>query len=1198
MSGRLPKWLFVGALVLMALFFAYPPVRVATKQVLVTKRKATTEDEALSNGVAVGEYYEVSDAGAKSYELVKRTAATEQEAKAHGVAVGEEYEIRRKVVFKRFLPLALGRRSEETEILQRQPDGVVLEAVTTYVEGHIKLGRDLAGGTELVYQITLPKGESGATAESQTINILRQRIDPQNIKEFTIQLQGTNRILIQVPKASRAEVERLKQRLTKMGLLEFKLALPRPTQDNRAYAEEYARADAGRPVAGYEPMFTRGTGEDEEGAEDKGVLILVKEGDPEITGRLLADVGVDQDSLGRPAVGFVFNRQGQRIFANVTDRHREMLLAIILDGKLYSAPVIKSRIAGRGIIEGSFTAQEVTDLVTVLKAGSLPVDLKLLQESTVGPQLGHDSIVQGVRSVIIAGLMVLIFIGIYYMSCGLVADGALILNLVLLIGVLGLLGAALTLPGVAGIVLTVGMAVDANVLIYERIREESLAGKAVSVALRNGYDRAYTTIIDANVTTLLTAVILYLVGTGPVRGFAVTLSVGIVLSMFTSLYVTRLALETMIAKGWLKRFRMLRAIGKTQVRFTRYRRLAYVASAAAVAIGVTAFFVRGSNLYDIDFMGGILARVSLAKPTPTATVRDLLAKSGFPRAEVQGISTAAGGLGRPTDFNIRVKGVGSEQTKQELEVKFEPVLSNAGLAGEDSISETRDGTALILRLKEPVDEMTLRKALVGQGGDPFNIAHVTEVIPEGEEAKARSFTIRLTEAPKLAEDRAVWSDMLYVLIWARLQRHEVGVSLGNVQGGPEPDAPAQMTYSTSDPISGQVLAADLMLSFPEIEVEVPAQPAREFLLKGSRKALEALKRETTDNAFLPDAVFDGWSVTATLPEPVAEDDLRATASVRGLEGLQIIAQDAKASTYRLNLSQEQVKQELTTAFENLDERRIAVEFGAPQGPPDLLGKVKVDMSISEPMLTGEIEHYLEVALGQPAQGVLADGPAADVRTATITLLLPAKKLELAKGLISDAFSRPQPVQQVVSIGSVVANEMKGRALLAVICASILIILYVAVRFHGFRYGIAAVVALVHDVLITVGAVALADWAGVAGDVKINLPMLAAFLTIMGYSLNDTIVVFDRIRENMASAGRKMVNAEIIDSSVNQTLSRTLLTSMTTLMVVLVLYFLGGAVLQGLAFTLIVGILVGTYSSVFIASPILLEWARVSHKKDK
>ena len=209
----------------------------------------------------------------------------------------------------------------------------------------------------------------------------------------------------------------------------------------------------------------------------------------------------------------------------------------------------------------------------------------------------------------------------------------------------------------------------------------------------------------------------------------------------------------------------------------------------------------------------------------------------------------------------------------------------------------------------------------------------------------------------------------------------------------------------------------------------------------------------------------------------------------------------------------------------------------------------------------------------------------------LTLSLPNESAQSLQASIAEAFNRPEAVEKIVRIGATVAQEMQGKALLAVVFASVIIVLYVAVRFHAFRFGVAAVVALVHDVLITVGLIALADWLGVFGDVKINLAMLAAFLTILGYSLNDTIVVFDRIRENMASLGRKSVNVDLINLSINQTLSRTLLTSLTTLMVVIVLYMFGGSVLQGLALTLIIGVVVGTYSSVFIASPVLLDWPR-------
>ncbi|MDP6439926.1 MAG: protein translocase subunit SecD, partial [Candidatus Brocadiia bacterium] len=965
MSSRAWKWVFVGALIVLALYSAYPPMRVAVKQVQVVKRPAATQEEALEHGVAVGGMYEVSDETAEKFELVKKVAETPEEALAHDVAEGEEYEIRRKRVFKRLLPLALGERSEEVEVRERREDGTVVEVVTTDVAARIKLGRDLSSGSELLYEMKPQERESsGDEVEDKqtlediskdTIRTLRRRIDPQHIKEFSIQKMGANRILIQVPKASRAEVERLKARLVRMGLLEFRLAMPPPVPGGQqSYAEEYKQAWAGKPVPGYDRMMLpvgKGGGEDEKAEEAR--LLLVRAGEAAITGRLLAEVSRTPDKLGRPAVGFKFNREGRKTFATITDRNKGWLLAIILDGKLQSAPVIRERIAGSGIIEreGGFSKEEVDDLVTILHAGSLAVDLELLQESTVGPQLGRDSISRGLRSIAIAGFLVLAFIGVYYLSCGMVADGALILNLVLLTGVMGLLGAALTLPGVAGVLLTIGMAVDANVLIFERIREESAGGKPIHVALRNGYDRAYTTIIDANVTTLLTAVILYLVGTGPVKGFAVTLSAGIVLSMFTALFVTRLALETMLAGGWLRHFKMFSILGQPKLAYSRWRVRAYVASAVVIVVGLVAFGMRGSEIYDIDFKGGILMRLSLRKAPSTAQVRAVLAESGFPGAEVQALGSQGGDEGgspslHPTDFHVRIKRVGSEDVRRTLELRVQERLTAAGLAGEKAVKPTSDGRGLIVELNAPVDEMTLRRALAGEGGDPFGIDHIAEVFATGGEQGQR-FTLRLAQAPVLAQARKVWADMLSVLQWGGMTRYKEAVTLGEITAGgatafgqaaggatasgqEEPGADASMELSTSKPISGEVLAVGVATFFPKITVQVPREPAETFTLNGPREALEQFKNLTAGELDLLPAVFDGWSVSVatgvSLPKPVPEDDLRGTAQSKGLGQVWIVGEDLTAQSYRLNLSYERVMQQMTEVFSELDERQVTVDF--------------------------------------------------------------------------------------------------------------------------------------------------------------------------------------------------------------------------------------------------------------------------------
>jgi len=1063
LSARAGKWLFVLVLVLLALYAAYPPVEYPIEKTRVTEKVATTAEEAAD----------------------------------HNVKIGETYVVEKKRLWKRFLPLAAGKKDERVKVLERKEDGTVVEEVTTVRMGRIKLGLDIAGGTELVYQLKLPQGERLGGKLSETISILKERIDPTNVKEFRIQSQGQDRILIQVPKASVDEVKRLKERMTRMGKLEFKLAVPRGVDKEKD--EWYQRAEQGKAVKGYEKLYR-----DNDPTKD---FYLVKAGEPEITGKYLASVYPTQDQYGRPAVGFSFDSAGSRTFAMVTEKNKGWLLAIILDGVLRSAPVIRTRIAGAGIIEGNFTGEEVDQMVTILHAGSLPVDVELLQESTVGPKLGMDSVRKGLRSIIVGGLLVVTFIGIYYLACGLVADGALVLNLVLLVGVLGLLGAALTLPGMAGILLTVGIAVDANVLIFERIREETAAGKPVRVALRNGYDRAYTTIVDANVTTLLTAVILYIVGTGPVRGFAVTLSVGIVLSMFTALFVTRLAFESLVAKGWLKEFKMFRFVKEPSLSFSSKRRFAYVLSSLVLVIGLVAFFARGSALYDIDFTGGSLAYLSLGKPVPADEVRARLAKAGFERAEVQEIGTESATAEGTTDFAVRIKGIGIERVKQVVRPAIRRKLEEAGLLGRGSVAVSADGRSLELKLEEPVEELKLRKALAGNGKDPMDLEYVSRIVAP-EKVRAERFSVHFPQGGSPPEEHVLWGKVRVALSWAGLKRDTYSVETGEIlTPGESTEGPATgalLKLKLDGPVQAQLLATELdRRGFADLDVKGPS-PALEFEIAGPRQVLEKLKDEMPATLELPRITIGERTMSAQFEEPISEQDLMAHFEQHELGEALLVPLGVGSRSYRLVLSSEPVKEKMIAAFADL---------------------------------RGEAE----------------------------------------------------PLQKIVSIGSTVAQEMKGRALLAVVFASVIIVLYIAVRFHAFKFGIAAVIALVHDVLIAVGLVALADWSGALGDIKINLAMLAAFLTIMGYSLNDTIVVFDRIRENMVEMSRTQVDAEVIDKSVNQTLSRTLLTSLTTLMVVATLYVLGGAVLKGLAFTLIIGVVVGTYSSVFIASPVLLDW---------
>ncbi len=368
--------------------------------------------------------------------------------------------------------------------------------------------------------VTLSDAEKLASDERtvrQSLEIIRRRIDEVGTREPTIQRQGTDRILIQVPGLGSAA--ELKEIIGTTAQLAFHPVVSRATDAG-------APAGAGNFIA---PSL------DEEG------VFFILETAPVVTGEDLVDAQPDFDQNGRPAVSFRFNTSGARRFGDYTAENIGSPFAIVLDGEVISAPVIQSHIpGGSGIITGNFGLEESTNLAVLLRAGALPAGLDFLEERTIGPQLGADNIDAGKIACLVAFAGVLIFMFLSYGLFGMFANIALIINVGLIFGLLSMLGATLTLPGIAGIVLTVGMAVDANVLIFERIREETRSGKGPARSIDLGYEKALSAIIDANITTFITAVILYMVGSGPVRGFAITLGLGIMTSVFTAIFVTRL----------------------------------------------------------------------------------------------------------------------------------------------------------------------------------------------------------------------------------------------------------------------------------------------------------------------------------------------------------------------------------------------------------------------------------------------------------------------------------------------------------------------------------------------------------------------------------------------------------------------------------------------------------------------------------
>jgi preprotein translocase subunit SecD len=378
-------------------------------------------------------------------------------------------------------------------------------------------------------------------AVRQALETLRNRVDQFGVSEPTLQRQGENRILIQLPGVK--DPQRAIALLGKTARLEFKMV---------AEDADPQEALAGNLPAGtqllYERRVDRQTGATTE-------LPLVVQDKTVLTGDLLSDAQVRIDTrFNEPYVAIDFNAVGARRFDQITAANVGKRMAIVLDDTVYSAPVIRERISGGSAqISGSFTEQEATDLAIILRAGSLPAPVKVLEDRTVGPSLGRDSINQGILSVAIGGILVVLVMVIYYRLAGMVANTALILNIFFIMAMLSMFKATLTLPGIAGIVLTIGMAVDANVLIFERIREELRLGKTARAALDAGFSKALSSIVDSNVTTLIAALVLFQFGTGPVKGFAVTLSIGIVSSLFTALFVSRLIFDYFLVHRQAKR---------------------------------------------------------------------------------------------------------------------------------------------------------------------------------------------------------------------------------------------------------------------------------------------------------------------------------------------------------------------------------------------------------------------------------------------------------------------------------------------------------------------------------------------------------------------------------------------------------------------------------------------------------------------
>lgn len=498
--------------------------------------------------------------------------------------------------------------------------GVVLVSIFLAfpLNKRINLGLDLQGGMYLILKVDTSKldEKSKVDAVERALEIVRNRIDQFGVKEPIVQMQGADQIVVQLPGLT--DRKRALDLIGRTAMLEFKLV----SNDPKAISD----AIAGQVSEGYELK------------ESEGEKLLVTKA-AELTGEYLetADVRFDQSSFGQPIVAMTLKGDGIKKFSELTKNNVGRQLAIVLDGSVYSAPRINEHIpSGEAVISGRFTPDEAKDLAIVLRSGALPAPLIVEEERTVGPLLGQDSIRKGVAASVIGILFVFLFMVYYYGAVGLIASLALLLNVFLILGGMGLFHATLTLPGIAGILLTIGMAVDANVLINERMREEHAAGKAMRSVVANGYDKAFTAIFDANVTTLIAAFFLFQFGTGPIRGFAVTLTIGLLASLFTAIVVTRVCFDYLLLKNKLKDLRFKSFIKKeTAIDFISKRYIFFALSGLIFIAGLAGIISKKSAAYGVEFTGGQLQEYVFEKPVPIESVRTALKGAGLADAGIQ-----------------------------------------------------------------------------------------------------------------------------------------------------------------------------------------------------------------------------------------------------------------------------------------------------------------------------------------------------------------------------------------------------------------------------------------------------------------------------------------------------------------------------------------------------------------------------------
>src|SRR5213078_2175581 len=490
----------------------------------------------------------------------------------------------------------------------------------------IALGLDIQGGTSFLIRLKGGDKEVTKAMLDQAVEVIRKRVDYFGGGEPIISPVGSDRILVQIPGLDTAKIQEARDQLSRVAKLEFRLVYPDSGERLRAI-------DAGKEVIPpeYRIEVYKHPGEGNEKPTEERLLVKKK-----------ADLGGDRVSASNAYYGnegwtvqLKFDSEGAKKFGQITEQYKGHRFAIVLDGIIQSAPVIRDAIyGGDAVITGRFAEKEARGLASVLE-NPLQTPVSIEEERSVSPTLGADSIRASIEAGLVGLAITLVCVAIYYRFAGIIACLALLVNIVLLIGALTMFRFVLTLPGIAGIILTIGLAVDASVLVYERLREELALGKSLKIAIQAAYEKAFSSIFDANVTTLITALILFFRASGPVRGFAIALTFGILASLFTTLIVGRNALGWLVDTGRVKKISMLHLISSQNINFLGKGFLAGMCSLALILAGATSFYMRGEKNFGVDFRGGDLVTLSSPAKIDVGQVRDSLKPIGLADASIQ-----------------------------------------------------------------------------------------------------------------------------------------------------------------------------------------------------------------------------------------------------------------------------------------------------------------------------------------------------------------------------------------------------------------------------------------------------------------------------------------------------------------------------------------------------------------------------------